>query len=181
MNNLYKIIILILLIVIVALLATTSYQANQKTITVCPTNAITMQNGKAVIDPIKCIGCGRCALGIPNPLTLTSSAQTQEKQVIDTSIPTPIAKIEPTVTSDKDPKVIKTVTKAIAKAIYKVQAELCIGCQLCVSNCPVNAITMIDGKAVIDQSKCTACGICTNGNGNDYLGCPVNAIKVTKN
>ncbi|HSA32549.1 MAG TPA: 4Fe-4S binding protein [bacterium] len=30
-------------------------------IPVCPTKAITLRMGKAVIDPEKCIGCGLCA------------------------------------------------------------------------------------------------------------------------
>jgi ferredoxin len=51
----------------------------------------------------------------------------------------------------------------------------CIGCKLCVPNCPVGAITMIKGKAVIDSTKCVSCGICIDGNGK-FRGCPVRAI-----
>jgi len=62
------------------------------------------------------------------------------------------------------------------KKSYVVDAKRCIGCQLCVANCPVNAISMVNGKAVIDADKCINCGICENGNGGNYKGCPVNAI-----
>ena len=58
---------------------------------------------------------------------------------------------------------------------YNVVFRTCIGCRLCVSNCPVGAISMNGRKAVIDQSKCVECGICTDGI-NTYKGCPVKAI-----
>jgi heterodisulfide reductase subunit A len=32
----------------------------QACVPVCPTNAISMQNGKAKIDPFQCVGCGAC-------------------------------------------------------------------------------------------------------------------------
>ncbi|MCK4696321.1 MAG: 4Fe-4S binding protein [Candidatus Cloacimonetes bacterium] len=35
---------------------------------------------------------------------------------------------------------------------------------------------MVNGKAVIDADKCINCGICENGNGQKYNGCPVKAI-----
>ncbi|OQY39117.1 MAG: hypothetical protein B6226_02480 [Candidatus Cloacimonetes bacterium 4572_65] len=59
---------------------------------------------------------------------------------------------------------------------YFVIAKKCISCRLCVKNCPVNAIKMVKGKAVIDQDKCIKCGICVNGNGK-FKGCPVTAIE----
>lgn len=46
----------------------------------------------------------------------------------------------------------------------------CIGCGLCVDVCPRNAITLVDGRAVIDPDSCTSCGQC-------ILTCPVAAIK----
>ncbi len=58
---------------------------------------------------------------------------------------------------------------------YKVNPKMCIGCKLCVSACPTDAISMIHGRAVINADKCIDCGICENGNG-DYKGCPTDAI-----
>lgn len=51
-----------------------------------------------------------------------------------------------------------------------VKEENCIGCQICVKECPVDAIYMNNGKAVIDQNACTKCGICLEK-------CPKDAIR----
>ncbi|MCF7918972.1 MAG: 4Fe-4S binding protein [Candidatus Cloacimonetes bacterium] len=59
---------------------------------------------------------------------------------------------------------------------YQVNPKRCISCNLCVSNCPTGAISMVNGKAVIDVSKCIQCGICKNGNGQNWKGCPTGAI-----
>lgn len=60
---------------------------------------------------------------------------------------------------------------------YYVEADKCIGCRLCVSPCPQGAITIVKGVAVIDADKCDGDGICVNGDGKRYKGCPVDAIK----
>ncbi len=36
----------------------------------------------------------------------------------------------------------------------------CLGCGTCQTVCPTDAISMVDGKAVIDRLKCTVCGEC---------------------
>jgi len=60
---------------------------------------------------------------------------------------------------------------------YTVEADKCIDCRLCVSPCPKGAVTMVKGVAVIDADKCDGDGICVNGDGKKYKGCPVDAIK----
>lgn len=54
--------------------------------------------------------------------------------------------------------------------MVKVDAEECVGCETCIPVCPVEAISMVDGVAVIDTEKCTECGTC-------IAECPVEAIK----
>jgi len=55
-------------------------------------------------------------------------------------------------------------------AVVKVDADECVGCESCVPVCPTEAISMVEGKAVIDQEKCNQCGTCIQE-------CPVDAIK----
>lgn len=40
--------------------------------------------------------------------------------------------------------------------------ENCTGCGACAAECPGKAVTMQEGRTVIDRSKCTACGKCTD-------------------
>ncbi len=56
----------------------------------------------------------------------------------------------------------------------KVDLEKCIGCSLCVRSCAVDAIKIIDKKAVIDETRCTLCAACVEA-------CKkYNAITITK-
>ncbi len=51
-----------------------------------------------------------------------------------------------------------------------VNEEECIGCSVCISVCPNDAIT-VDEMAHVDKAKCTGCGEC-------IAICPVDAIKL---
>lgn len=51
----------------------------------------------------------------------------------------------------------------------KVLKEKCLGCGVCLPSCPVNAISMPDNIAVIDEKICTNCGAC-------ITACPQEAI-----
>ena len=59
---------------------------------------------------------------------------------------------------------------------YRINPDLCIGCKLCLRYCPQGAISLKNGKAVIDTTKCNACGICSEGNKKNFSGCPVGAV-----
>jgi NADH-quinone oxidoreductase subunit F len=43
---------------------------------------------------------------------------------------------------------------------YSIQPELCMGCKLCLKNCPHGAIAEVGDICAIDQSLCKQCGIC---------------------
>lgn len=73
----------------------------------------------------------------------------------------------------------KTITEAkpTASPILKkkesitpeIDPDICIGCGSCVDVCPVEAISIMNGKAVIDSSKCLHCRSCVRA-------CPMGAI-----
>ena len=52
-----------------------------------------------------------------------------------------------------------------------VNKDVCVGCEACVGACPVEAISMDDGKSHVDESKCVECGACVSA-------CPVGAISL---
>lgn len=55
--------------------------------------------------------------------------------------------------------------------IFSYDAAKCHGCKKCniAENCPSKAICMVDGKAFIDDKKCTHCGVCVGK-------CPFGAV-----
>lgn len=56
--------------------------------------------------------------------------------------------------------------------IVSVDTTLCIGCKLCVSDCPTSAIRMLDDKAVATMQGCILCGHC-------QAICPQNAVSLS--
>ena len=52
-----------------------------------------------------------------------------------------------------------------------VDKEKCDGCESCVEECPSEAISMVDNKAVINAETCVDCGVCVDA-------CPLDAISM---
>jgi electron transfer flavoprotein alpha subunit len=48
------------------------------------------------------------------------------------------------------------------REIAEVLPGRCIGCQLCIGECPVSVITMEGGVAIINAEGCTGCGKCVD-------------------
>ncbi|NLB35674.1 MAG: 4Fe-4S binding protein [Elusimicrobia bacterium] len=53
--------------------------------------------------------------------------------------------------------------------MYKIDLELCTGCEECLDACPEAAIVVVNSKATIDSEKCRVCGVCIQV-------CPTGAI-----
>lgn len=55
--------------------------------------------------------------------------------------------------------------------VFSFDSALCHGCKKCsvFENCPSRAVSMMNGKAVIDGDKCTNCGVCVGK-------CPFGAV-----
>ena len=51
-----------------------------------------------------------------------------------------------------------------------VNEDLCVGCGLCIDDCPVDAISMEDEKARINMNECIHCGTC-------HSVCPEEAVR----
>lgn len=136
---------------------------------VCPVDAISMENGKAVIDASKCIGCRRCVDGIASTKpSATVTIPEPEQDAVMKSLDVPPQAVSQT---QKPTEQAKPEKKS-----HTVNADKCISCTLCVQACPVNAIKMVNDKAVIDKEKCINCGICVSGNNDNFAGCPTSAI-----
>ena len=85
-----------------------------------------------------------CALGqtAPNPIltTLRYFRDEYEAHIVDKSCPAGVCK---------------------ALVAYDILPDKCVGCLLCLKNCPVGAISGASKKVhVIDQEKCVKCGAC---------------------
>lgn len=76
----------------------------------------------------------------------------------DVAIKEELAAAEPSVIISRRPcALLKTVKH---KPPLRVDADKCIGCKSCMKiGCP--AISMKNGKAVVDQTQCVGCGVCS--------------------
>ncbi|MBR4575853.1 MAG: RnfABCDGE type electron transport complex subunit B [Clostridia bacterium] len=101
---------------------------------VCPEQAISVQNGVAVVNRSRCVSCGLCAKVCPRGLI----SLIPESRIIRVQCSN----------RDKGPQV------------KKVCAAGCIGCGLCAKQCESDAIEFDGTLARVNPEKCTLCGKC---------------------
>ena len=100
----------------------------------CPFDAIHIVGGVAKVDRDKCVGCGTCVDTCPKSIIKLLPASQRVMPACGNH--------------DKGAKVMKMCDNG------------CIGCMKCQRECPSDAITVLENLAVVDASKCVACGHC---------------------
>lgn len=103
-------------------------------VAVCEYGAIKVENGLAVVDKARCVGCAMCVKACPNFL------------------------IE-IITKDKYVN-IACSSKEKGAVTRKVCKKGCIGCKKCEKKCEFGAIKVENNLAVIDHTLCTNCEQC---------------------
>lgn len=101
---------------------------------VCDYGAMYIENGIAVVNRDRCVGCGLCAKVCPNHLIEI--------------VPDKMRIVAGCSSVDKG-----SVTKDLCSIG-------CIACKMCEKACKFDAIHVIDNHAIIDYTKCTNCTLC---------------------
>ena len=101
---------------------------------VCPEQAISIQNGVAVVNRNRCVSCGLCVKACPRGLI----SLIPESKVVRVQCSN----------KDKGPQV------------KKVCSAGCIGCGICAKQCESEAIEFSGTLARVNPEKCTLCGKC---------------------
>ena len=101
---------------------------------VCPTGALTIQNGLAVIDHELCINCGKCVAACPRGIIRMVPADSKIRLLC------------------------RAQTKG--KEVREACQVGCIGCGLCARTCKFGALTMVNDLPVCDFDKCVGCMEC---------------------
>lgn len=114
----------------------------------CKFGAVSInENGIAVVDEEKCIACGMCVRECPQNIIHIHECANNI--------------------------VVKCSNKDKGKEARAVCDVSCIGCGVCERTCTAEAIQVVEGCALIDESKCLSCGMCA-------VKCPRHAIRDTK-
>ena len=70
----------------------------------------------------------------------------------------------------------RKIPRDMLMAVYFIrdtQLDECIGCGACAEICPVDAVTMIDERPVVDANWCIGCGVCA-------VSCPADVISIKR-
>ena len=144
----------------------------------CPAHAITVtqQNGKrlASVSPDYCIGCGVCedVCPLPDAPAITVSGVSEQIRVKAPEVRNEPENAEQDPENGQNPDVEQKAdgeqsaeneqsSAASSKPVAVPVPELCVGCGLGSEECPVSAITMVDGLPSVNADACVGCGLCS--------------------
>ena len=102
----------------------------------CPSDAICIKDGIAIINTARCLGCGLCTKICPKGIINMIPQETTT--------------------------VVMCSNKQKGADAKKACKNACIGCKKCEKTCPHGAIKVIDNLAHIDYEKCVNCEACVN-------------------
>lgn len=100
----------------------------------CAFEAIRIEDTIAVIDPLKCKGCGECVDVCPRGVI--------QLKPLDAQV------------------LVRCRNSDVAREARAVCMKACIGCGRCTKECKYDAIHVENGYARIDEEKCIRCGEC---------------------
>ena len=104
-----------------------------------------------IVSLIKATGIQDDHLSIVDPIDLKTVEEAIDKAIASDGVYVIVTK-RPCV-------MIKEIQKANAGKHCRINSEKCVGCKMCMKiACP--AISLKDGRPVIDESSCTQCGLC---------------------
>ena len=138
----------------------------------CPANAVEIVSGadgrKAVVSLDRCIGCGVCqnVCPLPDGPAIMVSGVTEQILVKPPEVRDEAENAEKPAENEKadegeKPAETEKTNDALSKRIAVPIPELCVGCGLCSEECPVSAITMVDGLPSVNAEACVGCGLCS--------------------
>lgn len=139
----------------------------------CPAYAIEIVSGpdgrKAVVSEDHCIGCGACqhVCPLPDAPAIGVSGVAEQIRVKKAE---PRNEVNQNEAGEEQPSQEDTPS-APAKKVAVVNTNECFSCGLCAEECPLSAITMVDGLPNVNAAACVGCGLCAEN-------CPAEAIEI---
>jgi len=138
----------------------------------CPANAIEMvagEGGRKAVVGDSCIGCGVCQHVCPLPSPAIAVSGVSEQILVKPP------EVQNEAKEDKPKEEEQPGQDAQqsgpSKPVAVVNTDQCFGCGLCAEECPLSAITMVDGLPRVNADACVGCGLCASN-------CPAEAIEI---